>query len=391
MRIALDLSGVRTTGTIVYTEGFLPAFSALLDRGDELIIFGPPKLKDLISSLAGENARFIVNSAAASVPIRICWQQVVLPRLLSELKVDVLFEPYDIGPWYCNCPMVLGIRNPIPVFLAERTVKLSWRLWLSWYLHQALVRGACRKAQALIFPSRYAAERVGGLLGTPIGKRRVVCHGLDIEFWQGTEASEALPAGTDPATCCYILFASKFYAQKRASLLLEAFHAWRERHGRSDYRLVFCGEDKRSPAAEAVLRRVRELGLDSAVHVLGTVERPVLRDLYRKASLCALPTVMETFGFPYVEAMAAGIPLVCADIEIARELCGDAAYYFRPDDREALVAALENACHDTPARRSKLAEGSARAAGFSWRREAEETLACLRAGARVDLRAGVLV
>lgn len=379
MRIALDLSAVRTPGTFVYLEGFLPAISRLLNSEDQLVVFGPSSLRQQIVTLAGRNTIFLANSAAAIVPARICWQQLILPRVLSQLKADVLFEPYDMGPLYSACPMVLGIRNPTPVILAEGTLKLSWRGSLQRHIHQWLVRRSSRRAQSLLFPSRYASERVGGLLGAPAGKRKVVFHGLDVEFWSDSNNTQNAPEETRRPQ--YILFASKFYQQKRAPLMLEAFQAWRQSHDTKDTQLLFCGEDRDSPVAKAMLRRIAELGLEAEVRLLGVVDRPVLRDLYRRASICVQPTVMETFGFPYVEAMASGRPLVCADIEIARELCGEAAYYFRPDDRDDLVAALENASHDTPARSRKLAEGSERARSFSWRREAEETLACLRAAA----------
>ena len=387
MRIVLDLSAVRTTGTIVYTEGFLPAFLELLASDDELIIFGPPGLQQLMLPLTRKNARFVANPSAVMVPRRILWQQFVLPGLLSRLKADVLFEPYDVGPWYSKCPMALGVRNPTPVILAERILKLVWHEKLQRYIHMGLVKGSCRKAESVLFPSRYASDRMGELLSVPSAKRRVVHHGLDLEFWDGSAASEA---ATGPDSNPYILFASKFYRQKRASLLLEAFHAWRQHHDRGDYRLVFCGEDRSTPAAVSMMRRIQELGLEAEVQLLGIVDRPVLRELYRKASICVLPTVLETFGFPYVEAMASKTPLVCADIAIARELCGEAAYYFRADDREALVAALEEACHNTPSRVRKLAEGSRRALNFSWRREAEETLACIRAAAGIEMKAGAL-
>jgi glycosyltransferase involved in cell wall biosynthesis len=376
MRIAIDLSAVRTTGTLVYCQGFLPAFVRLLTDSDELTLFGPEDIRGIVAPLLNSNIHFVGNPILKNVPRRIWWQQTALPRALAKIRADVLFEPYDMGPWRAHCPMVVGIRNPNPVILAGGVLPPTLSRRVFGGLHKALVSQACRRAKLLIFPSRYAADAVGGLLPGRPEQRRVVHHGLDTEFWTNESVS---PAPREK----YILFASKFYQQKRAALLLEAFSEWRQRSGRTEYKLIYCGEPPGSLAAQAVLTRATELGLADAVEMRGIVGRLEVLDLYRRAAELVLPTIMETFGFPYIEAMASATPLVCADIAIARELCGDAPWYFRPDDRDSLAAALEAALAGGPERIAKLALGEKLAQQFSWQREAKETLACLREAASI--------
>ena len=372
MRIAVDVSAVRLPGPRVYCAGFLPALAGLLNAGDELTVFGPDDIEGIVCPLVGPRIRFVGNPMLKRVPARIWWQQFTLPGLLKSIRADVLFEPFDMGPWHGHCPMVVGIRNPNPVILDGGVVAMTRQERMFGRVHKFLVSNACRRAKLLIFPSRYAAQAVGGRLPGNPAIRRVVHHGLDTEFWSEPESRPE--AGADK----YILFASKFYEHKRAPLLLEAFALWRQRRGRDEYRLVYCGEESGSGATENVRRRAQELGLSGSVELRGIVSRDELRSLYRGASQVVLPTVMETFGFPYIEAMALGKPLVCADIEVARELCGDAPYYFRPDDAGSLAEALEFATESGPAHAEKLAMGRDLAGKFSWRREAEETLACLR-------------
>jgi glycosyltransferase involved in cell wall biosynthesis len=278
--------------------------------------------------------------------------------------------------------MVLSVRSVNPILSAEGSLK-STLLKMKVSLHVFMVRCSCRAAAVVIFPSFSAAARIGNLLGVAPAKRRVIYHGLDTEFWIDRQTERAkLPRELSPGR--YLLFASKLYPFKRAPLLLDAFRIWRRRHGRNDIRLVLCGEELDSPETTEIRAKITALGLTSEVYLAGVVDRPLLRTLYRHAGVFVLPTVLETFGFPYVEAMASGIPLVCADIDIARELCGDAAYYFRADDTEDLVAAMEHAMTD-PERARKLAGGFDRAREFSWRKEAQNTLECLReAAARQD-------
>jgi glycosyltransferase involved in cell wall biosynthesis len=270
---------------------------------------------------------------------------------------------------------VVGIRNPNPVILEGGVFPLSWPGKASARLHKALVANACRRAKLLIFPSRYAANEVGRRLPGGADRRRVVHHGLDTEFWKEEAGAVHVERGK------YLLFASKFYAQKRAPLLLEAFAAWRRRYGREDYKLIYCGEERESLYAKEMQRRIGEVGLCGVVELRGVVGRAELRALCLGAAELVLPTVMETFGFPYIEAMASETPLVCADIEVARELCGEAPYYFVPDDVESLTEALERALRQGHEHTAKLALGSQLAKNFSWQREARETLACLREAA----------
>jgi glycosyltransferase involved in cell wall biosynthesis len=380
MRIGMDLSPVRTIGTIVHSQGFLPAFIDQMDSGDSLTVFGPDTLNSIMRPLLSTQVRFAGKEFLASVPTRICWQQFILPGLVLKEAFDVFLSPFGIAPGTQHCPAVVGITNPQPIVDRNGDAGSGLLSDMKNSLFGALVRRSCRNAAQVVFPSRYAANVIGDLLDVPPLKRSVIYHGLDNEFWEENSSPDsglsdsAIPSGK------YILFASKFYPQKRAALLVDAFSRWRTGFGRTDYQLVFCGEPAGSDAAKAVLQRAVELGLEKDVQMLGIVDRAILRQLYRHASQFVMPTVLETFGFPYVEAMATGTPLVCADIEIARELCGDAAYYFRPDDIEDLAAAMERAAGD-PERARKLARGRERARSFSWGREAAETLDCLRAAA----------
>lgn len=382
MLIAMDLSPVRTTGTIVHSTGFLPALAELLHSDDEVIVFSPPTLKTLLSSLPSKSFRSLIDPRLQSVPGRLVWQQSALPQLLRRLRVDVLLSPFSIAPLRAPCPVVLGITTPNALALEDSALAGSRKNNISALLHHFMSRRSCARAHSVVFPSGYAARVLGPLLGVPESRRRVAYHGLDAEFWlRGDEApTNNLPAALEPSR--YILFPSKFYRQKRALLLLEAYADWKKRFGPNNYQLVYTGENPESAAACEVLRAAARLGVLDHVLMLGIVARETLLRLYRAAAAIAMPSVLETFGFPYVEAMASGVPLVCADIEVARELCGDAAWYAVPDSRENLVAVLDDALRETDERKSKVRTGVERARKFSWAREAEVTLALIREAAQ---------
>ena len=95
-------------------------------------------------------------------------------------------------------------------------------------------------------------------------------------------------------------------------------------------------------------------------------------------SLLALPSIYEGFGLPLVEAMASGAPVVCSDIPVFAEVGGEAALRVPVGDAEAWAAALRRVLSAAGPREEMSRAGLARAAAFTWRACAEETLAAYR-------------
>jgi len=93
-----------------------------------------------------------------------------------------------------------------------------------------------------------------------------------------------------------------------------------------------------------------------------------------KALCFLLPSRIEGFGLPAVEAMALGCPVVASTSPCLPEVCGDAALYADPDDLPAWVSAIARLKTDRKLRRDLIAAGRSRARDFSWRRIAENYL-----------------
>jgi glycosyltransferase involved in cell wall biosynthesis len=141
-------------------------------------------------------------------------------------------------------------------------------------------------------------------------------------------------------------------------------------------RLVLPG----APTAyEQELRALaRELNVKDRVHMPAWLEDADLEGLYRLARCVALPSRLEGFGLPVLEAMARGVPVACSDRTALPEVAGEAGLQFDPDDDESVTAALARLVADEPLRRELAARGRERAARFTWEATAEATVASYR-------------
>jgi glycosyltransferase involved in cell wall biosynthesis len=96
------------------------------------------------------------------------------------------------------------------------------------------------------------------------------------------------------------------------------------------------------------------------------VDEPTKAALLRGATVLAFPSRDEGFGFPALEAMSVGVPVVASRAGAIPEVVGDAALLVPVDDADALASALRTAIEDDDVRRRLVAAGTARIAAFSW-------------------------
>jgi glycosyltransferase involved in cell wall biosynthesis len=96
-------------------------------------------------------------------------------------------------------------------------------------------------------------------------------------------------------------------------------------------------------------------------------------DLYRGASVVVLPSRAEGFGLPVIEAMACGVPIVCSDLPVLREIADGVAVFCKPEDPEDFARAIAGVLQ-APTPGSTRQVGIERARRFTWERSAAETV-----------------
>ena len=279
------------------------------------------------------------------------WFPLRLPRRARALRADIL---------HCPMPLAPPRRHEIPTVVTVGDA-IAWThpQWLSraHALHARLALApALRRAAAVIVPSEHTrGELLSALSGLDPGRVAVTPWGVDTRFTPGTGP---------PERGSYLLAVGTLQPRKNLEAVLAAF----ERLG-SKHRLVVVGA--RGWRDDSVIEKLARDHVD----LLGHVSDDELVVLYRGAKCLVFPSLGEGFGFPLLEAMACGTPVVCADAGSLPEVAGGAARTVSPHDHDALAAAVAEVLADPAPWRDR---GLARAATFKWERCAEQTVAVYR-------------
>ena len=239
------------------------------------------------------------------------------------------------------------------------------------------------RADLVMVTSRYCADVAHRAYAVPLERIAVVPEPIDLEWW------DALFAGAPrrPATGPVVLCVARLYPRKRVVDLLRATPLLGARVPGVRIRVV-----GRGPEEESVRRLHSELGLDDRVDLLGDVSAEQLAEEYVNATAFCLPSVQEGFGIVFLEAMAAGLPVVACRAAAIPEVVADGrtGVLVPARDPAALAVALVDLLTDPERARRLGVAGRADAVRRTPRAVAQRFLDAVRSipTAATELRRG---
>ena len=228
-----------------------------------------------------------------------------------------------------------------------------------------------RRADVVIAPSRYSADVARREYGVAAQQIVVVPEPIELERWTALFAAAAPRPRGGPAILCV----ARMYPRKRIGDLLEASARLRRRIPGARVRIVGKG-----PEWEDVVRLHGTLGLGETVALLGDVSRERLAEEYVGADIFCLPSVQESFGIVFLEAMAAGLPVVACRAAAIPEVVEDGVtgLLVPPRDPAGLAGALEALAADPGRARAMGDAGRRRVAAYTPERVAARFLEAVR-------------
>lgn len=365
MRIGIDATALppNPVGAGNYIIQLVRTLAAM-DTGHEFVIFAQQQGRELIGELASPHCHWVV-VPDMSPALRLLWEQVQLPALVKNSKVDLLHSLHYTRPVVLPCKSVVTFHDMTFFLFPELHTRVK-RLFFP-----LAIRYSARHADALITISE--STRTDAMRILRITPERIFAAPLGISadfrpiddpalLEQGRQAHH-LPDK-------FILYVGLIEPRKNIPFLLKAYARLLKQANLP--RLVLVG--RQGWMYDQVTQLIEQLKLEGKVQFAGYISPQNLPIVYNLAQIFVYPSTYEGFGFPPLEAMACGIPVITTAISAMLDNVGDAGLLIPPQDELALSSALQTLLDDGSLRNQLSIAGRLRAAEFTWQRTAMETL-----------------
>jgi len=350
---------------------YVDAIAAELARRDDLQLAIVCQSRD-VSGFRAAGARTVVGLPRRfeSAPLRLLWEQLRLPAIARRVGADVVYSPHYTFPVLVRTARVVSIWDLTFFTLPEAHSRLKRLFFRSW------IRASRFTRNVVMTSSTASANELTRIVGTPGSRIRVAPLAYDRERFAVPVPAEveAFRDTLDPPVTSWIAFLGTLEPRKNVPALIEAYRRAVAGRAEPPALLLAGGKGWDDEVQPAIARAVAD-GLD--VRALGYLPIEQLKDFLGGAELVAYPSLGEGFGLPVLEAMATGACVLTTRELSLPEVGGDAVAYAGTD--AASIAAVLAELLDDPDRRRALAEAAvARAATFTWARNAEVLAGALK-------------
>lgn len=280
------------------------------------------------------------------------WGPLVVPALLRRERADLLHAPGDVcirsAP---KIPKVATLHDLEPFYTPNR-----FRWWTRRRFPLAIK--AYRETSRIICVSQSTADDAIKFLNYPARQIDVIHLGSQFN----RDSMEQAPAS--PLPDAYFLFVSALEPGKNLRLLNEAYRL-AESQGLALPPLLIAGERVEGVANEGIP--------PANWKYLGRIPDAELVYLYRRSLALLAPTRYEGFGLPVLEAMSLGTAVVCSKVSSLPEVGGEVPFY-ADQTPSSYLEQMRRIIAEPELRQARIEAGFQRAARFSWRRCAEQTI-----------------
>lgn len=371
MKIALSTSVIQRgkTGVAQYVFALVKALLPYADRHSFHLLVLEQDLP-LFGFAAGRVTFVPVPESYRPAVRNVVWHQRTLPRWLRHHGIEVLHVPsYRRMVWRAPCATVATIHDLAPFHV---TGKYDFARML---YGRVVARQLARRQDEIIAISENTARDIRQFFGVPDQRLHVVLNGIDHERFRPGDplqarAEAARRWGLDQP---YFLFVSRLeHPAKNHVRLIEAFDGFKVATG-SPWLLALGGSDWHG--AEAIHAAAAASRFARDIRFLGFVPDEALAMLYHAAGTMVYPSLFEGFGFPPVEAMACGCPVISSTRGALAEVVADAAEIADPESVASLTRALTRLSADESLRTRLREAGFRNARRFNWADNAQRVLA----------------
>lgn len=251
--------------------------------------------------------------------IRNIWQ---IPNRLNKLNPDVIIEMAHFGPFRLKSSIkrVTVIHDLTPILYP------AWHDRMSTLIHKLFLRRILTNADHIIANSHVTASDIAEYHPPTRSKIQVVYPSVEIAYTKNN---------TDIINDAYFLSVGTLEPRKNYESLIRAFDVVAQKN--DSIKLIIIGF--KGWKSDPIFKLIDQSSAKDRIIIKGYVSEDELIEYYAQALAFVFPTHYEGFGLPLLEAMTLGTLVVCSDIDICHEVCGDGAVYFGGDS--ALISSME--------------------------------------------------
>jgi glycosyltransferase involved in cell wall biosynthesis len=363
VRLHINAVGMVTGGGLTHLEKFVPALMNVRPEWEVLLH---------VSRYFQCGVRDVqTHEVRRASWRRLVWDSFTVGRQAGAAKADVLLNLANYGPLRPPIPSVLYQANSL-YFDREWVRGMSRAQRYRAFIRRELAFAQIRGSAAVVVPTEAMSSYLRAWNGYPSNvPMQVVSHGIDIDRFPFL--SKRTPDRTR------IVAVGNAMPYKDHALLIQMMEELRRRRIDAHLELAGFENSTRGPAA-AIQDQIRRSGLEGRIHIVGCVDSP---SFLKGADVMVLPSVTESFGFPILEAMASGIPIVASSIPSTKEILGELGWYFPVGDANSaadrVVAVLTG---NESEMRGRLLSGREVASRYSWEKNAQSVAELLESVAR---------
>ncbi|HEV7217997.1 MAG TPA: glycosyltransferase [Terriglobales bacterium] len=329
------------------------------------------------------NISLVTMQNSAGAVRRFWYEQTHLSGLIRDSGADVLVSTGNFALRTSPVPQILLSGNSLYTskdFLGDLRCRGDYRLLLDTKGKGLFAKRSVIWADCAVAPSEAFAKELSDWTGTHV---KTIHHGFDRErfFQDGKPLADEIQRKLDAAQdAVRLLFVSHYNYYRNFETLFRAIPILQERMGSRPVKLFLTcklapEQNPGSYRTEFANALVRKLKITDSVVELGAVPYEQLHGLYRSCHIYTTAAYTETFAHPLVEAMASELPVVASDLNVHREVCGEAALYFERFSPKDLAMQVWRMVESRNISQNFAAKGLARSRDFSWQLHVDQMLA----------------
>lgn len=353
--VSIDVRMLRNSGIGRYIRSIVPHLPSLLDADISLI-----KNKSLTLANGIQKKAFKFHDVKSSYYS--FSEQLEIPFILRDNN-RLLWVPHYNFPVLRNGNLVVTVHD-----LAHIALKAMLGSLLKDIYSQSMFKMLKKKAAKVICVSHFTKHELIKYTGIEEKKIQVIYNGLD-SSWYGVRKQK------NPETKPFILYVGNVKPHKNLKTLVQAFL---NIHEKIPHNLVLVGEKEGFITRDKQIDNLVSRAPDR-IRFTGFISDEKLKQYYAHAELMVFPSLYEGFGYPPLEAMACGSPVIASNAASIPEICEDAAEYFEPMDTNELTYKIEKVLFDNELKKELVQRGKKQARKFTIENCAAQTAKVLNA------------